>query len=167
MKKIMKIMVIVILAVVVVGLLLLHIVLPTLLRNHSRIPRTPLSDTGSVWICEEPYMWFEVRDVDLGTFGIGELEIDDGDRIPVRFMLERGSYCIILESAYREDSEGDEFRVVLPEDGCIMSGIYKMNRKGTKVTLSISEDDIYDYQYDTLTLYRQDPAGTEETAAQP
>ena len=48
-----------------------------------------------------------------------------------------------------------------------MHGRYKMNRKGTKVTLTVSEDELFHYKYETLTFYRQDPAGTEESAAQP
>ena len=101
-----------------------------------RGPKSPTiyENIGTKWACEEPYIWFEVRDVELGFFGIGELETEDDERIPVRFRMSRGTYEIYPESSFWEIGEDGEQQPVPPAtEHCIMHGIYKMNRKGTKV----------------------------------
>ena len=156
--------------IIVLVIVLVVVVFPLYLRSPSnRIPKSPVDDLGSVWVCEEPYIWFEACDDDWGRTGIGEVETEDGEKLAVRFFMERGSYYIYPESAFKDIDEYDDPYLRYPTEPCIMSGVYTINRKGTEVKLnpSLGDDEIYHDKYRPFTFYRQDPAGTEATAVQP
>ena len=156
--------------IIVLVIVLVAVAFPLYLRSpSSRIPKSPVDDLGSVWVCKEPNMWFKVCHDNVGYAGIGEAETEDGEKLAVRFIMERNEFYAFLEGSYLEIGEDGEPHAAFTEEACIMSGVYRMNRKGTEVKLSPStgEDEIYHDKYGSFTFYRQDPAGTEESAAQP
>lgn len=134
-----------------------------------RIPSSPLDYMNSVWVCEEPYMRFEACHDEWGYIGIGEAKTGDGETIPVRFCFELGRGCdIYKEDAFWEIGEDGKPHITGPLKDPLMRCSYKMRKKDTVMVLTIAPGDtLYHDEYTTLTFYRQDPAGTEESAAQP
>lgn len=122
-------------------------------------PGSPLSYPGSVWVCEEPYMWFVSSQDGVGTTGIGELQTEDGDTIAARFVFdrERGhSYIWREEDVYLENAtvDGQEFVTAHKEDP-ILSGHYKMRGQSATVEVSMEDDQIYHGKYATIKFCRQ------------
>lgn len=157
------------LACLLVFPIILFLVVMTITISIGRIPKSPLNYMGSVWVCEEPCIWFETCRDDWGFIGIGEAKTGDGETIPVRFCFELGRGCdIYKEDAFWEIGEDGKPHITGPLKDPLMRCSYKMRKKDTVMVLTIaSGDTLYHDEYTTLTFYRQDPAGTEESAVHP
>lgn len=108
-----------------------------------------------VWVCDEPYMWFEVCEDEIGAYGIGELVTDDGMVIETRFCLDMGRCHIFRkEDVYLVTItvDGQEMVTTHSEEP-ILYGHYKMYN--TKVKIFPEDDQIYGGKYSVLEFRRQ------------
>ena len=125
-------------------------------------PKDPTDYLGTTWVCEEPYMWFEVQNDEMGRWGFGQVEDENGELIDVRFSIEMGT-CYILrkEDAYLVTNE-EGYEVTCVKERLYVGRDVRMRRMGKVMTLETSnynnyeKDQLYHGKYKTLTFERQD-----------
>ena len=116
---------------------------------------SPSVSSEFMWICEDPYMWFEMRQSELGTLGYGEIKGSSGALVDARFGISMG-FCDI----YREEDiyltaekNGDKEIPIIHEGEPILSGRYEMHNTVLKVFPEY--DQIYNGAYSVLEFHRQ------------
>ena len=124
-------------------------------------PPSPTDYLGTTWVCEEPYMWFEVQNDEMGRWGFGQVEDENGELIDVRFSIEMGT-CYILrkEDAYLVTNE-EGYEVTCEGEPLHVGRHVRMRRMGKVMTLETSnynnyeKDQLYHGKYKTLTFELQ------------
>ena len=129
----------------------LYVLLPILLLLSVVLtactPPCPMDYPDGKWICEEPYMWFEVREGEYPPKG--EVITEEGEKIAAEFSFITGNMWVCTQNS---DLEKELF----------VGWNVKMSKHGKIMTLETADlddyklDQLYHGKYKTLTFERQD-----------
>ena len=113
-------------------------------------PPCPLDYPDGKWVCEEPYMWFEVRKGEYPAKG--EITTENGEIMSAEFEFFFGNMGICVEDFDMEINSAYSF----------VGWNVNMRRNGKKMVLTTAptndyeSDQLYHGKYKKLTFKRQD-----------